>query len=99
MATHRRGSKAAMTFTLPKYTWDKDRELCKQCKHYEERPDNPKQDAGGMVMLCHAYLRGAEINDQTGSRTIGRDELARQINLYLNGQTQEHLPEGHQSLD
>ena len=51
-------------FVLPKYTWDKDRELCKQCKHYEERPDNPKQDAGGVVMLCHA-------NPHRGYRGIG----------------------------
>lgn len=59
----------------------------------------PAMTAEELLKLCHAYLRGAEINDQTGSRTIGRDELARQINLYLNGQTQEHLPEDYQSPD
>ena len=37
-----------------------------------------------LLKLCHAYLRGAEINDQNGSKQISRDELARQINLYLN---------------
>ena len=37
-----------------------------------------------LLKLCHAYLRGAEINDQNGCKQINRDELAKQINLYLN---------------
>ena len=40
-----------------------------------------------LLKLCHAYLRGAEINDQTGSKQISPDQLARQINLYLNEHT------------
>ena len=51
-------------FVLPKYTWDRDRELCKQCKHYEERNDNPRLNSGVVVMLCHA-------NPQKNSRGIG----------------------------
>ena len=51
-------------FSLPKYTWDKDRELCKQCVHYESRNDNPKHNSGVMVMLCH-------VNPSKGARGIG----------------------------
>lgn len=40
-----------------------------------------------LLKLCHAYLRGAEINTPSGSRPIDRDELARLINLYLNEQS------------
>ena len=43
-----------------------------------------QSEAVSLLRLCHAYLRGAEINDQNGSKQISRDELARQINLYLN---------------
>ena len=51
-------------FVLPKYTWDKDRELCKRCIHYEERNDNPRHNSGVVVMLCHA-------NPSKGARGIG----------------------------
>jgi len=37
-----------------------------------------------LLKLCHAYLRGAEINTPSGCKPIDRDELARLINLYLN---------------
>lgn len=37
-----------------------------------------------LLKLCHAYLRGAEINTPAGCKPIDRDELARLINLYLN---------------
>ena len=37
-----------------------------------------------LLKLSHAYLRGVEINDASGSKQISRDELARQINLHLN---------------
>lgn len=37
-----------------------------------------------LLKLCHAYLRGTKLNDQDGCKQIDRDELARQINLYLN---------------
>ena len=37
-----------------------------------------------LLNLCHAYLRGAEINEPTGRKPIDRDRLAREINLYLN---------------
>ena len=40
-----------------------------------------------LLKLCHAYLRGAEINTPAGSRPIDKDELARLINLYLNDQS------------
>lgn len=41
-------------FKLPKYTWDKDRELCKKCKHYREQPDVSNYNGGGVVMRCAA---------------------------------------------
>lgn len=37
-----------------------------------------------LLKLCHAYLRGAEINTPAGCKPIDKDELARLINLYLN---------------
>lgn len=37
-----------------------------------------------LLKLCHAYLRGAEINDPSGCKQINKDELARLINQYLN---------------
>lgn len=51
-------------FKLPKYTWDKDRELCKRCKHYREQPDDSSYHGGGLVMRCAA-------NPQKGSKGIG----------------------------
>ena len=39
-------------FKLPQYTWDKDRELCKKCKHYREQPDASGYNGGGVVMRC-----------------------------------------------
>ena len=46
-----------------------------------------------LLKLCHAYLRGAEINEPTGRKPIDRDTLARLINLYLNEHVQS--PEVH----
>ena len=43
-----------MMFKLPRYTWDKDRELCKRCKHYREQQDASSYNGGGMVMRCAA---------------------------------------------
>ena len=40
-----------------------------------------------LLKLCHAYLRGAEINTPSGLYPIDRDELARLINRYLNDET------------
>jgi len=51
-------------FKLPEYTWDKDRELCKQCVHYREREDNPRYHSGAVVMLC-------AVNPLKGCRGIG----------------------------
>ena len=53
-----------MPFTLPQYTWDKDRELCKKCDHYEERFDHPRYNSGVVVMLC-------AVNPCKGRRGIG----------------------------
>lgn len=39
-------------FALPKYTWDKDRETCKQCKHFIPSKDSNCRDTGAVVMLC-----------------------------------------------
>lgn len=51
-------------FSLPTYTWDKDRELCRQCKHYEERINNDRHNSGIVVMLCKS-------NPFKGFRGIG----------------------------
>ena len=53
-----------MPFSLPKYTWDKDRELCKQCKHYRERQDDLRFNSAALVMLCTR-------NPRKGRRGIG----------------------------
>jgi hypothetical protein len=37
-----------------------------------------------LLKLCHAYLRGTEINDPARCQPVDRDTLARQINLFLN---------------
>jgi hypothetical protein len=42
-----------------------------------------------LLKLCHAYLRGVEINTPEECKPIDRDKLARMINLYLNEQTEE----------
>ena len=41
-------------FKLPQYTWDKDRELCKRCKHYRERIEDDRHNSRALVMLCAA---------------------------------------------
>ena len=51
-------------FVLPKYTWDKDRELCQRCKHYRPGKDAASRDTGAVVMLC-------AINPYKGVRGIG----------------------------
>ena len=43
-----------------------------------------REAATELLKLCHAYLRGAEINTPQGCNPINPDQLARQINLYLN---------------
>ena len=48
-----------------------------------------------LLKLCHAYLRGAEINEPTGRKPIDRDTLARLINLYLNEHHDVQSPEVH----
>ena len=46
-----------------------------------------------LLKLCHAYLRGVEINTPQGCKPVDRDTLARLINLYLNKHVQS--PEVH----
>lgn len=53
-----------MPFTLPPYTWDKDRELCKRCKHYLEGESRHEDHGKHAVMLCR-------INPYKGRRGIG----------------------------
>jgi hypothetical protein len=38
-----------------------------------------------LLKLCHAYLRGAEINTPEACKPVDRDTLARLINQHLNG--------------
>ena len=51
-------------FALPQYTWDKDRELCKRCKHYREGQGRHRDHGTHVVMLCAA-------NPYKGTRGIG----------------------------
>jgi hypothetical protein len=51
-------------FKLPEYTWGKDRELCKRCKHYSERNDDDKHHSNATIMLC-------AVNPQKSKRKIG----------------------------
>lgn len=51
-------------FKLPQYTWDKDRELCKRCKHYREQPRSHRYYGNGVAMLC-------AVNPYTGTKGIG----------------------------
>lgn len=39
-------------FSLPQYTWDKDRELCQKCKHFREEPRKHPLYGSSPVMLC-----------------------------------------------
>lgn len=48
-----------------------------------------------LLKLCHAYLRGVEINTPDRCGPIDRDTLARLINLYLNKQDALHPTEVH----
>ena len=48
-----------------------------------------------LLKLCHAYLRGAEINEPTGRKPVDRDTLARLINQYLNEHYDVQSPEVH----
>lgn len=43
-----------------------------------------------LLELCHGYLRGAQILTTDGPKDIDKDELARQINLYLNHNVMTH---------
>lgn len=40
-----------------------------------------------LLERCHAFLRGAEINTVDGVKPVEQDQLARDINLYLNNVT------------
>lgn len=51
-------------FTLPQYTWDKDRELCKKCKHFKEEPRKHHTYGSNQVMLC-------VVNPYKGCKGIG----------------------------
>lgn len=48
-----------------------------------------------LLKLCHAYLRGVEINLPEGCKPVDRDTLARLINLYINEHHALHPPEVH----
>jgi hypothetical protein len=48
-----------------------------------------------LLKLCHAYLRGTEINDPARCQSVNRDTLARLINLYLNEHHGVQSPEVH----
>ena len=43
-----------------------------------------------LLELCHGYLRGAQILTTDGPKPIDPDDLARQINLYLNHNVMTH---------
>lgn len=41
-----------MSFELPKYTWDTDRELCQQCAHLREHVEDAKYNSRARIMRC-----------------------------------------------
>lgn len=45
-----------------------------------------------LLELAHGYLRGAEILTTEGPKPIDKDDLARQINSYLNHRVMTHGP-------
>jgi hypothetical protein len=45
-----------------------------------------------LLELCHGYLRGAQLLTTDGPKDIDKDDLARQINLYLNENVMTHGP-------
>lgn len=53
-----------MPFKLPEYTWGKDRELCKRCKHYSERQEDEKHGSNHTILLC-------AVNPQKSKRKVG----------------------------
>ncbi len=60
-------------YTLPKYEWVTQRELCKRCKHYQERRDDPRYHSAALVMLCTKNPRRARrgIGTCIDNRTTG----------------------------
>lgn len=42
-----------MTWKLPAYTWGKERELCRRCKHYRERVSDVRHAQPSVVMVCN----------------------------------------------
>jgi hypothetical protein len=60
-------------FKLPEYTWDRDRELCKRCKHCREEPDRSSYHGVGMVMRCtvNPYKASKGIGTCIDNRTRG----------------------------
>jgi len=59
-------------FTLPKYTWDKDRELCKQCKHLREEPRKHSQYTSiSMSCVKNPYKASKGIGSCIDNRTRG----------------------------
>lgn len=43
-----------------------------------------------LLKRCHAYLRGATIHALNENQPIDADQLAREINLYLNNEGSKH---------
>ena len=59
-------------FTLPQYTWDKDRELCKKCKHLREEPRKHSQyTSTAMACVKNPYKASKGIGSCIDNRTRG----------------------------
>lgn len=52
-------------WTLPEYTWGKERELCKRCAHYRERLSGNEKNGYFTVMSCALNRKS------TGGKTSG----------------------------
>jgi hypothetical protein len=59
------------TFRLPEYTWDRDRQLCEQCKHCIVRESKVALQPT-VVMVCRVEPRaGAKYESCWGARADG----------------------------
>lgn len=50
-------------WTLPDYTWDQERELCKRCAHYRERIAGTKHTGRSVVMRCALNRKSGGVTD------------------------------------
>lgn len=87
-------------FTLPLYTWDKDRELCKQCKHLREEPRKHSQyTSTSMSCVKNPFVASKGIGSCIDNRTRG--PCGKEGKLFEAGEEQLFLgsPALHQARE